>query len=88
MSFRARPRTPALSWALLRWTPHPVIVTIVDNHVLGSSCIPIIPLLQVQAAWNLYGPLYHGTQKLRNSHAGTMLGTAILERCLRITITL
>ena len=30
-----------------RWTPHPVIVTIGQNRiVLGSSSIPIIPLLQ------------------------------------------
>ena len=31
----------------LRWTPHPVIVTIEDNRImLGSSYILIIPLLQ------------------------------------------
>ena len=30
----------------VRWTPHPVIVTIRDNIILGSSYIPIISLLQ------------------------------------------
>ena len=31
----------------MRWTPHPVIVTIMDNEILlGSSYIPTILLLQ------------------------------------------
>ena len=32
---------------LVRWTPHPVIVTIRDNgNLLGCSYSPIVPLLQ------------------------------------------
>ena len=72
------PLNPPTSGTLyLRWTPHPVIVTIRDNRdVFGSSYTLIIPLLQGGGPPHLY-PGYTTNRSYIYVHSTSFLGTLI-----------